>query len=332
MKLSVLVTGGAGFLGANLVQFLLESGFKVTILDNLSRGKAIAPGINHLIKKDLLELQSEDIEDDFDFIIHLASLAYVEESVKNPGVYFRNNVEGLIRLLKIFKDRSVKGLIFSSSMAVYGDTSKTVDEESVCMPINPYGQSKLISERVLSLFSEYSDVATVSLRLPNLCGIGMYPGLGESHEPETHIIPNVLKEALRTLNGGDPEQTGLIVYGRRDKKSEFDGCVRDFLNIKDVCEAILLVIESIETGQLKQSSVYNLSSNQPTSITQIITLMREISKEPIKFISQPYREGDPPYLYGSSDRFQSQMRWTPKYSSNKSIVSELWRDAIKVKD
>jgi UDP-glucose 4-epimerase len=325
----VLITGGAGFLGSHLVEQLLKSNYEITVLDDMSRGnKNIFKKVDY-VKADLTSnLIVDEISDrQFDFVIHLASLAYVEESTLKPELYFSSNINGIINALSVCIASRSKRFIFTSSMAVYGNLSFVVNERTLCNPINPYGKSKLICEAILDLISKSAGLGAVTLRLPNLAGVGENSELLETHFPETHIIPNILNEALRAHKDATYSDSKLEIFGEL-ANGNYKTCTRDFLHVQDVCSAIELAMNRLATSPHHGHQVFNLSSDNYLSIMELLEIARKVTNQPIHFTMKPTRTGDPFFLYGDSSLFRNETGWLPSRSDPLEMLSRVWQTML----
>lgn len=328
MSLSVLVVGGAGYIGSHMVKMLDETGHKVTVFDNLSRGYRDSVLAGTLIKGDLRhkeEVQALFKKDHFDVVMHFAALAYVGESVDAPRLYYDNNVTGTLNLLAAMLDAGVNKFVFSSSCAVYGvPKSLPITEDMVQKPINPYGWSKLMVEKILADYGSAYGLGSIALRYFNAAGCDPGGMLGERHEPETHLIPLVAREALRVLRGGDPEQTGLAVFG--DNFPTSDGsCIRDYVHVTDLCMAHLLAMRRLIEKEVNRAEAYNLGNGQGFSVKEVIDVCRAVTGVDIRHRSFPPRPGDPPRLVGSTERARAILDWNPQYTQLENIISTAWR-------
>ncbi len=313
---SILVTGGSGYIGSVVVRRLVERGYVVTVFDNLERGhRCNVDPHARLIVGDLRhvgEIEAAMDEVRPDAVMHFAAYALVGESMANPFMYFKNNVGGGVNLLGAMKRVGCDRIIFSSTCATYGQPDCLPIEETMPQrPTNPYGQSKLIFEQMCSWFS--SPVADFHfqptfLRYFNACGaVG---SLGEDHEPETHIIPNVLKVALG-------QKEWVEVFGN-DYPTKDGTCVRDYVHLEDLCSAHILALEKGKTG------AYNLGTGNGISVMEIVEACRKITGHPIPVKFSPRRPGDPAVLYASGAKARAELGWNPTHSDVMSIVWDAW--------
>jgi UDP-glucose-4-epimerase GalE len=328
MKPSALIAGGAGYIGSHMVKRLARAGYSVTTVDNLSTGHRDAVRYGDFIHADLLDrdaiaraLSSRR----FDVVMHFAASAYVGESVDNPRKYYTNNVIGALNLLHAMLDAGVKRLIFSSTCATYGDPEETpITEAHPQRPINPYGRTKLMIEDALRDYAAAHGLASVSLRYFNAAGADQEGELRERHDPEAHLIPLVLREAARVLDGGDREQTRLTVFG--DDYPTPDGtCIRDYIHVEDLCDAHLAAAERLLDGKVAGFCAYNLGTETGTSVLSIISAARRVTGADMVYHVAQRRPGDPPRLVGASQKARTELGWSPKLPHLDDIIASAWK-------
>ncbi|MFO0755034.1 MAG: UDP-glucose 4-epimerase GalE [Byssovorax sp.] len=328
MTASVLVAGGAGYIGSHMVKTLGRAGYTVTTLDNLSLGHRDAVKYGDLVVADLLDqaaLARLFAERRFDLVIHFAASAYVGESVTDPRKYYTNNVAGTLSLLGAMLDAGVKRLIFSSSCATYGVAREVpITEDHPQAPINPYGRSKLFVEQILRDYAAAHGISSIALRYFNAAGCDREGDLAERHDPETHIIPIVLNEAARVLVGGDPGESRLSIFGS-DYPTPDGTCVRDYIHVEDLCSAHLRAAERVLAGKGEGFEAYNLGNTQGVSLLELIAAAREVTGADIIAKVGPRRPGDPPVLVGSSARAREVLGWVPEVTDLRDIVASAWR-------
>ena len=327
MKLSILVVGGAGYIGSHMCQMLLQHGHKVTVFDNFSRGHRDATLSAEVVEGDIRS--DEDLtrcfsHHKFDVVMHFAALAYVGESVKEPALYYENNVLGSFRLLNAMQNAGINKLVFSSTCATYGEPlERPITEQHSQLPVNPYGKTKLMVEQVLSDYAVAYDLNSISLRYFNAAGCDPTGLLGERHEPETHLIPLILEEALRIINGGVQAHTKLMVFG--DDFPTIDGtCIRDYIHVQDLCSAHLNAVERLMTTKNIRAEAYNLGNGKGYSVLEVIEACRRVTGVDIRYNISPRRPGDPAWLVGSAEKAKSILGWQPKISGIDDIVSTAW--------
>ncbi len=315
----ILVVGGAGYIGSNMVRMLLEKRHKVVVFDNLSTGhKEFVPKEAVFFKGDLRSIR--DVESIFklykiDAVMHFAASALVGESVENPLKYYDNNVSACINLLKAMVAHKVNYFIFSSTCATFGEPKKVpMDETHEQNPVNPYGRSKLMIEKILQDLSRADQMNYVALRYFNACGAHPSGEIGERHDPETHLIPNILKVATG-------EKKELMIFG--DDYDTPDGtCIRDYIHIEDLATAHLLALEALNNGM--KSDFFNLGSEKGYSVKEIIRAVERVTGKKIKAKVSPRRPGDPARLVAKSDKAKKVLGWKATYDLE-GIIETAWR-------
>ena len=318
---TILVTGGAGYIGSHTVYALKKSGYKVIVLDNLVYGHRDL--VESVLKVELIEGDTSDRQlldelfssRDITAVMHFSAYAYVGESVKDPAKYYRNNVIGTLVLLEAMLAASVKQFVFSSTCATYG-VPKTVPipEDHPQNPINPYGESKLMVEKILSDFNNAYDLRSVRFRYFNAAGADPSGLLGEDHNPETHLIPLVLQTALG-------KRESISIFGT-DYPTSDGTCVRDYIHVNDLADAHVLGLEYLLKGG--DSAVFNLGNGNGFSVKEVIQAAEQVTGKNIKAIECDRRPGDPPALIGTSGRARQILGWEPKYSNIQDIIAHAW--------
>ncbi len=317
--MNVLVTGGAGYIGSHVVRRLLKQGHNVTIFDNLSRGHIESvPAEAKFENVNLLDFKAVDEKLSLykiDSVIHFAAFAYVGESVENPGMYYENNVAGGINLLNALNKHKIKKIVFSSTCSLYGNPLKVpISEAETTKPINPYAQTKLMIENVLKDFDSSNGFKFVALRYFNAAGADFDGVIGESHQPETHLIPLILDVAL-----GKREK--IMVFG--DDYPTPDGtCIRDYIHVYDLADAHIKALEYLMNGG--NSEIINLGTGDGNSVKEVIESVKEITGKPIKTEIAPRRAGDPASLVADNKKAKSVLGWIPQYNI-KDIISSAWK-------
>lgn len=319
---TILVTGGAGYIGSHAVLALLRAGYQVVILDNLVYGH------RDLVEKVLkVELVVGDISDrslvdrlfsqfDIAAVMHFAAYAYVGESVTNPAKYYRNNVDGTLTLLEAMLAAKVKKFVFSSTCATYGVPQVIpIPEDHPQNPINPYGASKLMVERILKDFNEAYDLKYVCFRYFNAAGADPSGLLGEDHSPETHLIPLVLLTALGKLDS-------VSILGT-DYPTTDGTCIRDYIHVNDLAEAHILGMKYLLEGG--DSAVFNLGNGNGFSVKEVIDTARAVTGREIKAVECDRRPGDPPILVGSGEKARKILEWHPQYQNLTDILAHAWQ-------
>ncbi|ARV60032.1 UDP-glucose 4-epimerase GalE [Nostocales cyanobacterium HT-58-2] len=321
-KPTILVTGGAGYIGSHTVLALKQAGFDVIILDNLVYGH------RDLVEKVLqVELVVGDTGDrallddlfktrDVAAVMHFSAYAYVGESVTDPAKYYRNNVIGTLTLLEAMLAASVKKFVFSSTCATYGVPQVVpIPEDHPQNPINPYGATKLMVERILSDFHVAYDFKSVRFRYFNAAGAAPNGLLGEDHNPETHLIPLVLQTALG-------KRESISVFGT-DYPTPDGTCIRDYIHVSDLADAHVLGLKYLLEGG--DSQVFNLGNGNGFSVKEVIETAKKVTGKDIKVVECDRRPGDPPALIGSGDKARQILGWHPQYPSLEEIITHAWQ-------
>jgi UDP-glucose 4-epimerase len=313
--MKLLVTGGAGYIGSIVTGQLLAAGHQVTVLDNLERGHRDAVSTQaRLVVADLLDQTAvrHTLADGFDGVLHFAALALVGESVSHPERYYRTNVGGTLNLLDSMRETEVRRLVFSSTCAVYGQPDEVpIAETAPPRPANAYGASKLAVDGMISDFCHAHGLGAVSLRYFNVAGAS--GGLGEHHEPETHLIPNVLKAAL-----GRSEH--VEVYGT-DYPTPDGTAIRDYIHIEDLSAAHLLALEGNRAGE---HQIFNLGNGNGFSVREVIVAAETVTGRPIAVREAPRRPGDPPMLVAASQRIRAELGWEARKPELTEMVADAW--------
>lgn len=319
MSGTVLVTGGAGYVGSHCCRAFAEAGWKVAVFDNLSRGWEDFVRWGSLIVGDLLDPPAiegalEAVRPDA--VAHFAAYAYVGESVADPGLYYRNNVTGTLNLLDAMRVAGVGRLVFSSTCATYGVPQRIpIDEDHPQAPINPYGRSKLMVERVLADHEAAHGLNYVALRYFNAAGADPSGELGERHEPETHVIPLAIAAAMR----GDDS---FRIFG--DDFDTRDGtAVRDYIHVADLADAHLKALAWLGDGG--RSDVFNLGTGVGTTVAEIAAAVERRSGRPLNRTVVGRRDGDPPALVAAAEKARRVLGWAPVQSDIDTIVQTAWR-------
>ena len=330
--MKILVTGGAGYIGSHMNLVLQDAGHAVTVFDNLSRGFNDAVKGATLIEGDLRS--PDDLDrlfkfNPFDLVMHFAALTYVDESVKNPHLYFANNVVGTLNLLSAMENHGLNKLVFSSSCAVYGEPIQVpITESHPRSPISPYGENKLAVEEEL-LDATKKGLKSISLRYFNAAGADKNLRAGERHDPETHLIPLVLMEALRIKKGGDARDTKLKVFGK-DFDTKDGSPVRDYIHVEDLCHAHMAAAQRLTNNLVEGNEAYNLGNGKGFSVLEVIDAARRVTKQNITYREMPRREGDPAKLIGDASLAKSELHWTPQYKDLGDIIETAWQYMLKI--
>lgn len=319
---TILVTGGAGYIGSHAVLALREAGYEVVILDNLVYGHRDI--VETVLKVELIE---GDIADralldkifktrEFAAVMHFAAYAYVGESVSQPAKYYRNNVAGTLTLLEAMCDAGIKNFVFSSTCATYGVPEQIpVSEDQRKQPINPYGMSKLMVEHILDDFDHAYGLRSVRFRYFNAAGADPQGRLGEDHTPETHILPLVLLTAMG-------KRESISIYGT-DYDTPDGTCIRDYIHVTDLAQAHILGLEYLLNGG--KTDVFNLGNAQGFSIREVIEAARVVTGRSIAVTLADRRPGDPPILVGSGEKAKQVLGWNPQYADLETILKHAWQ-------
>lgn len=316
---TILVVGGAGYIGSHMVLDLLHAGHEVVVLDNLSRGHRDLLVGGTFVEGDLGDAALLDrvfTQHRISAVMHFAAFSLVGESVSKPLDYYRNNVSNTVELLAAMMRHRVRYFIFSSTAAVYGEprAAKPLLENDPCQPTSPYGATKFTVERMLADNAAASDFRYVSLRYFNAAGADPSGRIGERHHPETHLIPLVLKVATG-------ERESIQLYGT-DYPTSDGTCIRDYVHVSDLAQAHLLALEHL----LKEgdSAVYNLGNNKGYSVREVVETARRISKHAIPAAEAARRPGDPAFLVADSSKIRRELGWQPRYESLEAIIETAW--------
>lgn len=314
---NILVMGGAGYIGSHTVKHLLDNGYNVVVADNLIYGHM--EGVDkrakfvHADLLDTLSLERLFHDNPIDAVIHFAAFAYVGESVADPEKYYYNNVIGTVNLLHTMLARNVKKIVFSSTCATYGEPQYTpIDERHPQSPINPYGRTKLMIEQIFADYERAYGLQHIALRYFNAAGCSKDGNIGESHTPETHLIPLVLK----AITG---ERPCIKVFGT-DYDTPDGTCIRDYIHVEDLALAHRLAVEKLG----EYNGCINLGTGIGTSVKEIITAAEEVSgkKCPVEYTKR--RAGDPARLFANNTKAREILGWQPKYTNIKDIIQTAW--------
>lgn len=312
--MKIFVTGGAGYIGSICAELMLNEGHAISIFDNLSEGHraAIDPRAD-FVEGDLQDRQSIEsalAKSRPDAVMHFAANALVGESMQNPSKYFRNNIAHGLNLLDAMIASDVRRFVFSSTCAIFGPPERVpIDETMPMRPINPYGESKLVFEKILRWYDQIHGLRFVSLRYFNAAGAS--EKFGEDHRCETHLIPNVLKIALG-------QKPAVEVYGT-DYETPDGTCIRDYIHIVDLARAHILALGA------KKSEFYNLGTGGGSSVREVIDCCRRITGRKIDTAEKPRRPGDPPRLIASSEKIKRELGWQPQFQSLDAIIASAWK-------
>lgn len=314
---TILVTGGAGYIGSHTVYQLRRRGFRVAIADDLSKGHASSvPSeclhVCNLYNREQLTaiMRNEKV----DAVIHFAAFIAVGESTREPERYFFNNTGGSIALFSAMADAGVSKLVFSSTAAVYGNpTAVPIPETAAIQAVNPYGESKVMVERILDWLDTSRGVRSVRLRYFNACGANNDAGLGERHDPETHLIPLI----LRAVVTGKP----VTLFG--DDYDTPDGtCIRDYVHVDDLASAHIAALDHLLAGGA--SDTFNAGTGHGFSVRQVVDAVEKVTGRKVPYVMGPRREGDPAQLIADSAKLRNTLGWTPQFNTLESIIESAW--------
>ncbi|MEK7991838.1 MAG: UDP-glucose 4-epimerase GalE [Thiotrichaceae bacterium] len=318
MNKTILVVGGAGYIGSHMVKMLLAQGCQVVVLDNLSNGyrNAVLGGdfvFADLADKANLEYIFQAYQ--FDGVMHFASFIQVGESVQNPRIYYQNNLANTLNLLDTMVKYEVKNFIFSSSAAIFGEPqSVPLDETHPKNPINPYGLSKWMIEQILADYEKAYDLRSICLRYFNAAGADPEGELGERHIPETHLIPLVLQAASQ-------RREHISIFGQ-DYDTPDGTCIRDYIHINDLCQAHWLALQQLWNGN--QSAAYNLGNGEGFSVREVIDVAKQVTGKNISIIEEQRRDGDPARLVADARLAKAILGWKPQFTDLETIISHAW--------
>jgi len=316
----ILVTGGAGYIGSHTVRVLLDRGYDVAVADDLSKGYRHNVPAGRLYQLNLSEtaaLAELMRQTGCEAVVHFAAFIAVGESMREPERYFTNNVGGSLSLLTAMLQAGVKHIVFSSTAAVYGNPRETPILESFpIQPVNPYGESKVMVETLLRWFDAIHHITSVCLRYFNASGADPEGHLGEEHEPETHLIPLLLRAVLT----GRP----ITVFGG-DYDTPDGTCIRDYVHVNDLAEAHVLALEYLLSGG--PSDQFNVGTGAGHSVLEMVRVVEAVTGRKVPYVIGPRREGDPPVLVAGSGKLRAKLAWTPRYAGLQSIVEHAWRFA-----
>lgn len=316
--MSILVCGGAGYIGSHMVAELLEQGKEVVVLDNLEKGHkdALLGGklyVGDLRDRDILDKVFN--ENKIEAVIDFAAYSLVGESMEEPLKYFNNNVYGTINLLEAMKDHGVKYIVFSSTAATYGEPENLpILEEDKTIPTNAYGESKLLVEKILRWCDSAYGIKFTVLRYFNAAGAHINGKIGEDHSPESHLIPLILQVA-------QGKRENIKIFGE-DYNTEDGTCIRDYIHVSDLASAHSLALDRLMIGE--PSAIYNLGNGTGFSVKEVIEVTRKVTGHPIPAEVAERRAGDPAILIASSEKAIKELGWKPKFNSLETIIDTAW--------
>jgi UDP-glucose-4-epimerase GalE len=311
------VTGGAGYIGSHTVRLLLDQGYDVAVVDDLSKGYAHNVPAGRLNRLNLCQTDAlaEILKREKPAaVIHFAAFIAVGESMREPGRYFQNNVCGSLSLLEAMVRAGVRHVVFSSTAAVYGTPETTpIPETAPIQPVSPYGESKVMVEKLLGWYDQIHGLTDVRLRYFNASGADPEGHLGEEHEPETHLIPLL----LRAVQTGQP----VTIFG--DDYDTPDGtCIRDYIHVNDLAQAHILAVQYLLGGGA--SEAFNVGTGTGHTVMEMVRAVEEVTGQKVPYVIGPRREGDPPALVAASDKLRQTLGWQPRYTDLREIVRHAW--------
>ncbi|NGQ96799.1 UDP-glucose 4-epimerase GalE [Brevibacillus sp. SYP-B805] len=316
--MSILITGGAGYIGSHAVAEFLAHGEDVVVLDNVRTGHAAAVLAQKFYQGDIRDAELLDrifSENAIEAVIHFAASSLVGESVTDPLAYYDNNVVAAQRLLAAMRAHGVKKIVFSSTAATYGEPKRVpIEEDDPTEPTNPYGETKLAIEKMLKWCDRAYGIKYISLRYFNVAGAHPDGRLGEDHRPESHLIPIILQVALG-------QRESVAIFGD-DYPTEDGTCIRDYIHVMDLAQAHYLALQRLR--QKEESAVYNLGNGSGFSVKQVIDKAREVTGHPIPARVEQRRAGDPAVLIASSEKAKRELGWQPRYADLGTIIESAW--------
>lgn len=323
--MKILITGGAGYIGSFMVKAALDKGYEVVVVDNLERGQeeAIDKKAEFILGdlKDKKFVESLFSEGKFDAVVHFAGYISMSESVNNPYIYFDNNINSSLNIVENMVKHRVNNFVFSSTAGVYGNPIKTpIREDHAKNPTNPYGESKLTVEKILSWYGRIYDLNFASLRYFNASGASLDGGLGESHSPESHLVPNAINSILN--------KTQFTLYGN-DYPTSDGTCIRDYIHVIDLVEAHILAISKLKNDGGKL--FYNVGTGHGHSNKEVIDMIKKISDSEINIENSGRRPGDAGILIADPNLIKRDLGFSPKYSDLETIVKSAWEWHRKLK-
>lgn len=333
--------GGAGYIGSHMVRMLASLGHVVVTFDDLSAGFGDAVLAGEFVQGSLHDkaaLKSLFVSHQFDAVVHFAGSIAVGESVRDPAKYYQNNLTGTLNLLDAMRKHAVNKIVFSSTAAIFGAPEYVpIDEAHPQAPINPYGMTKWVTERILRDYDEAYGLRSVALRYFNAAGAAPDAALGERHDPETHLIPLALRAAKSVgqdkssedsfglkpvLQKHKPDLQVLTVFGT-DYDTPDGTCIRDYIHIVDLCEAHVLALQHLIDGG--DSRAYNLGNGQGYSVKEVIEVTEKVTGISVSVEYGPRRAGDPPRLVADASKIRKDWGWEPKYGELETIIEHAWK-------
>jgi UDP-glucose 4-epimerase len=316
--MSILIVGGAGYIGSHTVKYFLDQGEEVVVVDNLQTGHEEAVLVDNFYECDIRDKAKLDTvfkKNQIEAVIHFAANSLVGESMQKPDIYYHNNVYGMMCLLDVMKQNNVSKIVFSSTAATYGEPeSIPILENDRTEPTNTYGETKLVMEKMMKWYNEAYDMNYVSLRYFNAAGAVESGEIGEAHTVETHLIPLILQVPL-----GQREY--ISIFGD-DYPTEDGTCIRDYIHVMDLASAHYLALEYLRAN--KGSNIFNLGNGNGYSVKKVIEVARKVTAHDIPAKVEPKRAGDPAKLVASSQKAREVLGWQPRFDSLEKIVGDAW--------
>ncbi|MTI70065.1 MAG: UDP-glucose 4-epimerase GalE [Firmicutes bacterium] len=316
--MSILITGGAGYIGSHTVKYFKEQNEEVIVVDNLQSGHKESISVDNFYNIDIRDkdkLKEVFKNHKIEAVIHFAANSLVAESMKDPYEYYHNNVFGMLCLLDVMKDNNVQKIVFSSTAATYGEPKRVpILEDDETNPTNTYGETKLAMEKMMKWFDKAYGTKYVSLRYFNASGAHESGLIGEAHDPETHLIPLILQVPLR-------KRRKIYIFGD-DYKTEDGTCVRDYIHIMDLALAHYKALEYLRKEN--DSDIFNLGNGNGYSVKEVIETARKVTNHPILAEVKERRKGDPAVLIASSEKAKSVLGWKPQFDSLEKIIVDAW--------
>jgi UDP-glucose 4-epimerase len=313
--MNIFVTGGAGYIGSATAEALLHAGHSVTVYDSLVTGyrPAVPPGAHFILAdlSDVAALNAALSVEKYDAVMHFSAFIEAGESMKDTGKFFRNNLANSLQLIEATVRAGVKRFVLSSTAAIFASNDTPLNEESPIDPVNVYGYTKLAIEQTLEWYRKIHGLRLATLRYFNACGA--LPGRGEAHQPESHLIPLVLKVALN-------QRKSVSIYGT-DYPTPDGTCIRDYIHITDLVSAHILALDALGD---RDRLVYNLGNGSGYSVREVIETARRVTGHPIPDIESSRRPGDAPRLVASSEKIRRELGWKPKFPDLTDIVTSAW--------
>jgi len=316
--MKILIVGGAGYIGSHINKELTKKGFETVVFDSLVKGHQEAVKWGEFFQGDLANI--EDLRQVFtkykiDAVLHFAAFIEVGESVKDPQKYYQNNVKNTLNLFQVMLENDVKKLIFSSTAATFGNPQYTpIDELHPQIPINPYGQAKLMVEKILADYDFAYGLKYVALRYFNACGADLDNEIGENHTPESHLIPLILDAAIG-------KREDIKIFGT-DYPTPDGTCVRDYVHVTDLAQAHILALQYLIDGN--DSNSFNLGNGKGFSVKEVIDAAKKVTGVDFKVTEVERRAGDPPELVADSTKAKQVLKWQPQYADLETIVKSAW--------